>query len=343
MPENPEQPFFYREFNLFFKVEDLVLSRVFGRVNLFFLISGFAVSTHACDLCAVYSATQAHGEIGKGFFGGVAEQFTHFGTIQQDGREVRNETGQYLDSSISQFYAGYNFNDRVGLQFNLPVIYRSFKRPEGFATDRDTESGLGDVALLGHLRAYQHETKQFTFAWSIIGGVKFPTGSSDRIKEELNEIEIFGAPESGIHGHDLALGTGSYDGIVGTGIFLRYQRVFLTANTQYAIRSTGNFDYRYADDLTWSGGPGVYLLLEDNATVSLQLVVSGERKKLDTFQGSVAADTGITSVYLGPQINFTWSEKFSAEIGADLPVSIDNTALQTVPDYRIRAGITYRF
>ena len=75
----------------------------------------------------------------------------------------------------------------------------------------------------------------------------------------------------------------------------------------------------------------------------LQVVVSGEHKNRDTFQGSLADDTGVTAVYLGPQINFTWSEKFSAEIGADLPVSIDNTALQTVPDYRIRAGITYRF
>ena len=312
--------------------------------NLFLiLISEFATSIQACDSCAVYSATQAHGEIGKGFFGGVAERFTHFGTMQEDGREVKNEAGQYLDSSISQLYAGYNFNDRVGLQFNLPIIYRSFKRPEGFSIGRGTESGLGDIALLANLRAYRRETKKFTVNWNIIAGMKFPSGSSDRIKEEFSEIEVPGAPESGIHGHDLALGSGSYDGIIGTGIFLRYQRAFLTANTQYAIRSTGDFNYRYANDLTWSGGPGVYVLLDDNASVSVQLVVSGEHKKRDTFQGSVANDTGITSVYLGPQINFTWSEKFSAEIGADLPVSIANTALQTVADYRIRAGVTYRF
>ncbi len=312
--------------------------------NLFLIsLSGFATSIHACDLCAVYSATQAHGEIGKGFFGGAAEQFTHFGTVQENGREVPNETGQYLDSSISQIYGGYNFNDRAGLQFNLPLIYRSFKRPKGFSIDRGTESGLGDVSLLANLRAYRHEAMNFTATWSIIGGVKFPTGNSDRIKEELNEIEVPGAPESGIHGHDLALGSGSYDGIIGSGIFVRYQRAFLTANTQYAIRSTGDFDYHYANDLTWSGGPGVYLLLEDNATISLQLIVSGEHKNRDTFQGDLADDTGITSFYLGPQINFTWNEKISAEIGADLPVSIANTALQTVADYRIRAGITYRF
>jgi len=307
------------------------------------LISGFVTSIHACDLCSVYSATQAHGEIGTGFFSGVAEQFTHFGTMQNNGPEVPNEVGQYLDSSISQLYAGYNFNDRIGLQFNAPMIYRSFKRPEGFAIDRGTESGIGDVSLLANLRAYRHETKKFTLAWSIVGGVKFPTGSSERIKEEFSEVEVPGAPASGIHGHDLTLGTGSFDGVVGTGIFLRYKKTFLTANTQYTIRSTGDFNYRFANDLTWSGGPGIYLLLNDNYSVSVQLVVSGENKKRDTFRGVIAEDTGVTAVYLGPQINFTWSEKFSAEIGADLPVSIANTALQIVPDYRIRAGITYRF
>src|SRR5881628_3349846 len=129
-----------------------------------------------CDLCAIYSANQARGEIGKGPFAGVAEQFTHFGTLQQDGDEVPNPTGQYLDSSISQVFGGYNFNERVGVQLNLPLIYRSFKRPEAAGIDRGTVSGLGDISLIGHLQAYRRETKNFTFSWSLLGGMKFPTG-----------------------------------------------------------------------------------------------------------------------------------------------------------------------
>jgi len=73
------------------------------------------------------------------------------------------------------------------------------------------------------------------------------------------------------------------------------------------------------------------------------VVVSGEHKGLDTFQGEAAEDTGVTSVFLGPQINFTWSDKLSVQVAVDLPVSIDNTELQTVPDYRVRAGVTWRF
>ncbi len=33
----------------------------------------------------------------------------------------------------------------------------------------------------------------------------------------------------------------------------------------------------------------------------------------------------------------------TAEIGTDLPILIDNTALQVGPDYRIRAGVSIRF
>ena len=300
-------------------------------------------SAPACDLCSVYSATQARGEIGKGFYAGVAEQFSHFGTVQVDGRKAPNDVGQYLDSSISQLFAGYNFNDRFGLQLNLPVLYRSFKRPEGFEIDRGTESGIGDASLIGNFLVYRRLQENFTFSCSVLGGIKFPTGGTDRLKEEFNEVETPGAPESGIHGHDLTLGSGSFDGIVGAGMFTRWKRLFLTANAQYAIRTKGDFDYQFANDLTWSGGPGIYLALGHQYTLALQAVVSGERKDTDTFQGASANDTGVTAVYLGPQLNFTWSGRLSAQAGADLPISIDNTALQTVPDYRVRAAVNWRF
>ena len=49
----------------------------------------------------------------------------------------------------------------------------------------------------------------FAFSGLFLGGAKFPSVNSSRLKEEFHEIEIEGTPESGIHGHDLTLGTGS--------------------------------------------------------------------------------------------------------------------------------------
>jgi hypothetical protein len=312
-------------------------------LSLAILAGGLVAPALGCDLCALYSAALARGEIGEGFFGGIAEQYTHFGTVQVDGEKVSDPSGQYLDSAISQTFLGYNLNSRFGVQFSVPVIYRSFRRPEGFAIDHGTEAGISDISLLGNLVAYRQLQENFTFNWMLLGGLKFPTGSDERIKEEFAETEVAGAPPSGIHGHDLTLGTGSFDGIVGTSAFTRWRRAFLTAGMQYAIRTKGSFDYQFANDLTWSGGPGFYLALNHNYTLGLQAVVSGETKGKDTFQGEKAEDTGVTAVYLGPQITFTWQDKFSAQIGADLPVTIRNTSLQTVPDYRVRAGLTWHF
>ena len=336
----------------------------------------------ACDLCGCYTpqmettmsqselaafgqtapADVAHAGWLSRVYVAVAEQFTHFGTLQLDGREVPNPTGQYEDSSITQLVAGYSFDSRFALQLNLPLIYRSFERPEGFAIDRGTESGVGDISLLGkfvlfHTTAGEHRAiniddpknshlekhePDFTASALLIGGVKFSTGGASRLKEEFNEVVILGAPESGIHGHDLTLGTGSYDAIIGGQTSLRYKSFFFQADAQFTVRGDGAHQYHFANDLSWSGGPGYYFVRNRKAIVGLQLACSGEYKDVDRFRGQPAEDTGITSVFLGPRL-IASSGKLSAELAAEFPVSIANTALQVVPDYRLRASFAVRF
>jgi hypothetical protein len=280
----------------------------------------------------------------SGAFVGATEQFTHFGTLQDDSKHVSNPTGQYLDSSISQGVVGWQFNDRFSAQFALPVVYREFKRPDGFAIERGTVSGIGDASLLGSARLWQRQWANTELSWTAVAGVKFPTGDSGRLREEVNETPPPpGAPASAIHGHDLALGSGSYDGIVGSGVYAAHRRMFATAQVQYAIRSDGAFGYRYANDLVWNGGPGFYVVQSPRCTCGLQLNVAGETKGKDTFRGSKAEDTGVTTVYLGPGITLVYEKKLHADLDVDIPVSVANTALQAVPDYRLRASVTYRF
>jgi hypothetical protein len=186
------------------------------------------------------------------------------------------------------------------------------------------------------------EEPDFTASIVLMTGVKFPTGDTSRIKEEFTEEEIPGASPSGIHGHDLALGTGSYDGIFAGQTSVRYRNFFFQADAQFALRGPGRHQYDFANDISWSGGPGYYLVRNRRAIVGLQLVVSGEHKDVDRFRGEPAEDTGITSIFLGPRLVAS-IDRYSGEFGVDIPVSIDNTALQAVPDYRLRAGLAIRF
>jgi hypothetical protein len=298
----------------------------------------------------------------SGPYAAIAEQFTYFGTLQLNGIEVSNPTDQHLDSSITQLVIGYGFNDRLALQINLPVIYRWYQRPQGFVTDRGSESGIGDLSLLANLVLIHlekgggrsvafHDPKSprieitqptLTFSLSLFSGLKMPTGDSSRLEEEFHEIEIPGAPKNAIHGHDLTLGTGSWDGIFGGQAAVRYRDMFFHSELQFTLRGDGDHQYHFANDLSWSGGPGYYLLRGAHTVVGVQAVVSGDYKDVDRFRGKVADDTGMTSVFVGPRVIASFG-KISAEIEADLPVSIDNTALQVVPDYRIRGGISLHF
>jgi hypothetical protein len=184
----------------------------------FAILSIIALSTtrlaRACDLCGCYTpqlealpqtADIAFAQPGgansstnhswmTGLYGAVAEQFTHFGTVQVDGREIPNATGQHVDSSITQLVAGYSFNSRFALQLNVPFIHRSFERPEGFTIDRGVESSLGDISLLAKLVAFHQELSgnngpglddskspstqfhepYFTFSALALAGVNFP-------------------------------------------------------------------------------------------------------------------------------------------------------------------------
>ena len=293
----------------------------------------------------------------SGFYTAIAEQFTHFGSLQFDDREVANPTGQRLESSITQFVVGYGINDRLAVQFNAPFIYRDFRRPQDFGIDEGNVSGIGDVSLLAkavlwHFAstarrefnlegknpvAIEHES-DCTCSIVALAGLKFPTGDSSRLKEEFHEVEIPGAPESGIHGHDLTLGTGSYDGIFGAQSSLRYKNFFAEANGQFTLRGDGAHDYHFANDVTWSAGPGYYLVRKRDTLVGFQCVASGESKDVDRFQGRAAEDTGVTSVFIGPRV-IASHDQISGELAAEFPVLMNTTAFQVVPDYRLRASV----
>ena len=320
---------------------------------------------HACDICAIYIATEiAEGRTGPRL--GLAQQFTHFGTLEDGGRKAANPAGERIDSSITQLIGRWQFTHRLGVQLNVPLISRHYRRVlhDGRIRHGD-ETGLGDLAVLADVLIYSRVTTDAVLRWSFLAGLELPSGDTGPLAEELRLADTprgrgrgqgrqlhprhggdghggRSAP-SGVHGHDLALGSGSVDGIVGTAASWSWRRLFITAALQYAIRREGDFAYRYANDLVWDGGPGVYLLLDHRYTLGLQAMLAGETKGKDTQQGRRLDDTAVTRLSVGPGLHFTWSTSLAASLAVDLPVIRHNTALQIVPDYRVRGGLTWRF
>lgn len=316
----------------------------------------------ACDMCAVYTATEAQ-VTQTGFRFGVAEQYTPFRDLQEGGKPVPNPDGEFIDSSITQFVLGYVPSPRYGVQINVPFIYRGYRRATDDGPVNGHVTGAGDLSLLAHAILYQHVDVQLLGHLLIYGGLKLPTGSTALLgdEEEPAVDPCAGIPPefcterrptprhggggvpSGVHGHDLTLGTGSVDVVLGANTFWAHDRWFATLNTQYFLRTVGAFDYQYANELSVVGGPGAFLITDHRFTLGVQALIGCDTKGNDTMAGVTQGDTGLTALYVGPGIRVSSGRLLTGEVAVDVPVIENNAGLQLVPDYRVRAALMVRF
>ncbi len=342
-------------------------------VVLFFGL--FSERSFACDLCAIHNSIESMKPQAGSFHLGVSEQFTRYGTLQQSGRFAPNTQKQFMESSITQIVGAYDLSDTFSVQVSAPYVSRKFRRMVSEEIENGTEAGIGDISLVGRFIAYDHEVADTRVLLQFLGGVKLPTGESDRLGEEselghheegISEVDEHDTHEveheeeasaehahkhaghvheevpSAIHGHDLSLGSGSVDFPVGFSVLVQKGRVGLSGDLQYMIRTEGDFDYHYGDDLLWSVGPSYYVFLDHDSSVAVKANLSGEYKRKDEVGGEKENDTGITSTFLGPEIIVS-AEPFGGKLAVDLPLEINNTGFQAVSDYRFRVAFFYRF
>jgi len=323
-------------------------------------------STFGCELCAIYSADSARGTSSSGFLVSVSEQFTAYRVTQFEGEESPFPDPDYLDNSITHIVPTYNFSPRFGLSLNIPVVYNSFERTDVryfppprlpvFETERGSEFGLGDMALIGRAMVWHLDKMNYSVILNLLAGVKFPTGDSSRIEDEVDQARLFnallppGSPhdplghsQSSVHQHMIAPGSGSYDGIFGVTLNTRWKRWFFNSQAQYYLRTEGEEDFEFGDEILISGGPGRYLVVHDEWTLGLQFNAFYETEARDKILGVKSDNTGMTAWYVGPQLGVTWGEHLAANAGADFPLAIANNGLQKVPEFRVHGGISFRF
>ena len=315
----------------------------------------------ACELCSIYStenASATRGEGSSGLIFTLSQQYVPFDTLQVEGEKASGAPffeAAYMNSAITHFVPSYNFSSRFGVSLNVPYVYRDFRRTEvtpfGMRINESgTISDLGDTALIGRWTAFQKRDMDYSVILNLLAGVKFPTGDTDRLEDERDQEilyrKAFGENHShaigGIHQHDLSPGTGSFDGVFGATSNLRWKRFFFNLQGQYYLR-TEAIDYEMGDLTIVSAGPGVYALLGDRTTLSIQAQGFYEKQESDRSLGQENIQTGFTAWYFGPLLTFTWGEHFSANAGVDIPLDIDNRGIQSVPDYRVHGGVSWKF
>ena len=72
-------------------------------------------------------------------------------------------------------------------------------------------------------------------------------------------------------------------------------------------------------------------------------MVSGDTKGNDHVDGNVVEGSAETDVFCGPALGFTWESNLAAEIAVDVPFVTSASGVALVPDYRIRAALSWQF
>lgn len=277
----------------------------------------------------------------------------HASTLAVDGDTVGDPADQRLDTTVAQVMVAWRFSPTWSARAYLPFIHRRYE-VDGVA---GWYQGNGDALVEAMAtRQWRRDARHFAVG-NLFAGLKLPTGDSDRLADERHD-EVGAADTGGhshggavaadgahdaLHPHDLALGSGSWDPLVGASGFLRWGRFYLTGHGQYALRTAGDHGYRYGSGGMFGGGPGFFVIDGGAGTLGLHLNVSGELNERDHHRGVLVEDSGMRELTAGPDLTFSWRNRVTGEIGVELPVWRDSPGTHLATTLRGHAGVSVRF
>ncbi len=309
-----------------------------------------SLAAWACDLHVVTTSLDQRAPEAHSLHLDVSEEFSESRRIQENGAFVENTAHEGISSSRTSLTAAYDLSDVWTIEGSVPYINRRYRRLLDSEGVTGTEAGFGDTTIrVLHLPFQDLEPGRRKRLY-VSAGVKLPTGDTDPLAESHMDggmrhggVEHGDGLESGVHGHDIALGSGSFDFPLGVGFSLQRDAFSLDGQIEYTIRTEGDHSYRHADDLRWAVGPGVSFGVAENTTALVKVNLTGAYKSKDTVNGEKDDATSTLAWYVGPELSLSQGKNLAAYLGYDLPVSIENSGYQAVTDYRLRAGLTYRF
>ena len=265
-------------------------------------------------------------------------------TLPYIARSYRRTAGDHLESGTlsglgdatlaARFTPVSSFDEESSFVWNVQA---GLKLPTGSAQALQEETGHADHGdttseLHTHAEAVSPRAEP---------DVRFH-GGEDHDEDAVDSVQ---APpplsESLIGGHDLALGSGSVDGLLGTSLFWRQQSLFLNAGAQYLLRTRGSYGYQFGNAFLWNVSPGVLLVNDGQTLMGLQFNLSGENKRPDNVNGSIIDHTGMNALYAGPQF-FAAGGDLTLQTGLDLPLYQHTDGATLVPDYRIRFQLNWK-
>jgi hypothetical protein len=301
------------------------------RISLIVILLGcFAPAVFACEVCGCSLSRpeqQNHDE--RFFFQYVFEQQNwhkrdpHYAfDLGQDGHDTHDKTTE----DFHHYLVGGRIGERILLTAEIPYIVRRALNVE----DQDKlgnhmrSQGWGDFQTTGEFDLMKDANRTI----GALAGVKFPTGSTEEKDIDGNLFE----PE-------MQPGSGSYDYLWGGVYHQNWERLALSANAAYTLKTTGAADFRFGNSfltntvLSYAINPhsrwGVF-------KSGMQLIYLHEARQ--TSAGKKVGDSGGDTVSLGPLLNFELGKNVTVFTSLASPVYQNVGGVHQEQDYTWTLG-----
>ena len=204
-----------------------------------------------------------------------------------------------------------------------------------------TAEGIGDLWLSAQLRFY-HDA-QTGDAFSVLGGVKLPTGSTGDKDLEGNTFEAEFQP-----------GSGSVDFELGAAAIHPMGPWALHTSALYVFVQDGTQDVDLGDRFLYNGAVTYQLIGSEpdhhhhgaanqphdhGPSLDLVLELNGEWSEKEVDSGITDPDTGGNTVYLSPGVRVA-SNGLTGFLSVGGAISNDYNGTQSEPDWRIVSGFS---
>ena len=224
------------------------------------------------------------------------------------------------------------------LGLTLPAVQKEveFKTSSG-KTSQVTSSGLGDLSLVSVYRFYRRDVPRATTQFSIIGGVKAPTGSTSR--RDRNAPALTGTASKRVP-RPLQPGSGSWDGIVGITGFQNLDRLSFYGSVQGKINSEDD-NFRFGNKLHYDFTVDYVTLAERNLFFVLEL--NGVHAWRNKENGTKVRNSGGHLLHISPGIEYLPLPYLILESSVQIPIVQDLNGRQPEKRVSLVFGVRYLF
>jgi len=239
-------------------------------------------------------------------------------TLLKDGNEITDPTDRQVTVYVTPVAVPYNLlNDRLQLGVIVPFINIDVNSKGGDISS----SGIGDLRLFAKYLLYQYDRKNKTIRVASKAGVKLPTGDeNDQPALGTASTDYFFATVAGwIQGR--------------TGVYL--EGIYNVNSSHGPVNFGNSFAYNFA--FGYRLLPKVY---ETYPSPQLNgfLEINGTTTNKNTVNGQKVANSGGTTVFLSPGLQYVGGRRWLLEASVQIPIINEPNGTQLATDWTVSLG-----